>query len=425
MQPENAMADLHTFLEPAQRLGFALAIGFLVGVERGWKQREEREGQRVAGVRTFALAGLLGGISGLLTSFSGGLAIVIASAFSIVFILFQFGRADQDDNSATSAVAGILVFGLGSYAVLGEPMLAVSAAVAVTVILAFKQGLHAWLGSLTWPEVRSALLILVATFLVLPFLPAGPVDPWGLFEPRTLWLFTIAIAGASFGGYVALRMFGNNIGLAVGALIGGLVSSTAVTLDFARRAQTTEMHATTAASGAALAAIASLARVTVVTTLLSADLIAIMWLPLAMAMLALAVGAIVLRTLRPEAEPSALADVRSPMNIVSVGRFAAILALLMTAANVGSRTFGQAGLNAFAATAGLVDVDAVTLSLGNLLNQNLSVHRAADALGLGLISNQLFKVAAALFTGSRDFAWRLGLVVLAATGAATVVYSVI
>src|SRR5690606_1198830 len=177
-------------LETLQRLTVALAIGFLVGIERGWKQRGEREGERVAGLRTFALCGLLGGVSGLSLDLAGPLFLAATTlAFAAAFIVFQV--RNTDDNSATSTIAGLLVYGLGVYSALGSLSVAAAAAVAVTLILAFKETLHGWLASLTWKEIRSALLILAATFIALPVLPDRPIDPWGAVNPRSLWLLTI------------------------------------------------------------------------------------------------------------------------------------------------------------------------------------------------------------------------------------------
>jgi uncharacterized membrane protein (DUF4010 family) len=420
------MSDPSLVLEQAQRLGMSLAIGFIVGVERGWKQRDEHEGQRVAGVRTFALAGMLGGISGLLAPVAIGLSTTIAVAFTACFIVFQFGRAGDGDNSATSAVAGILVFGLGAYAVVGSPMLAGGAAVAVAAILAFKEGLHAWLGQLTWAEIRSALLILVATFIVLPLLPAGPVDPWDLFDPRSLWLLTIAVATASFGGYIALRALGGRVGLAVSSLAGGLVSSTVVALDLARRVRASEVSASPAAGAAALATIASIARVALLAAVISDKLIAALWAPLAAAAAVLAAGSILLTALGHT--PVSAVDVkslRSPLDLVSVAKFAAVLGILTIAANLLSRNFGHVGVNAFAVSAGLVDVDAVALSVSGLLAQQLPVAHAAEALGLALASNQVFKIAAALSVGSVSFAWRFGALAAMAIGAGLVTHAIL
>ncbi len=417
------MSDLALLLDQAQRLGLALAIGFLVGVERGWKQRDEGEGERAAGLRTFALSGLLGGITALLAPLGGGgVAIALTLSFCLAFMAFQLREATvESDNSATSAIAGLVVFGLGAYAVAGDPLLAASAGVAATTILAFKQSLHAWLRAITWSEARSALLILVATFIVLPFLPEGAVDAWGLIDLRALWMMAIAIATASFGGYVALRVLGDRMGVAVGALVGGLVSSTAVTLDLARRVQFGEVTATTAGAGASLAACVSVGRVMVISALVSFDLFARLWPSLLAAAVTLSAGAGILALSRSVSKShSTFASVRNPLDLISVARFAGVLGLLTVLANIASRTLGQRGLNAFAASAGLVDVDAVTLTIGGLVTDGLPTAHAVEAIGLALICNQLFKLAAIAISGSAAFAWRFGSVVLAAAGAASI-----
>lgn len=299
---------------------------------------------------------------------------------------------------------------------LGEPLLAAAAAVALTAILAFKEGLHAWLRSLAWSEIRSALLILVATFIVLPFLPRGPIDPLGLLDLRSLWLITITVAAASLGGYVALRVLGDRKGLAVSALVGGLVSSTAVTLDLARRASEKEVTEALAAGGAALATLVSLVRVALLSAAMSINLIERLWPTLAAAALLLGAGAALqMFTQQSAAKTFKFEALRSPLDLVSVGWFAGVLCLLTVTGNLVSGAFGHSGVDAFAATAGLVDVDAVTLAVGKLIPGGLAPGHAAGATGLAILFNQVFKVGAAVLAGSAGFAWRFGLVVLAAS----------
>ena len=232
---------------------------------------------------------------------------------------------------------------------------------------------------------------------------------------------TIAIATASFGGYIALRVLGDRMGVAVGALVGGLVSSTAVTLDLARRVQAGEVTATTAGAGASLAACVSVGRVVVISALMSFDLFARLWPSLLAAAVTLSAGAGILALSRSVSKShSTFASVRNPLDLISVARFAGMLGLLTVLANIASRTLGQRGLNAFAASAGLVDVDAVTLTIGGLVTDGLPTAHAVEAIGLALICNQLFKLAAIAISGSAAFAWRFGSVVLAAAGAASI-----
>jgi uncharacterized membrane protein (DUF4010 family) len=389
-------------LETLQRLAVALAIGFLVGIERGWKQREEREGERVAGLRTFALCGLLGGISGLSLPLAGPLFLAAATlAFAAAFIAFQL--RDTDDNSATSTIAGLLVFGLGVYSALGNLSVAAAAAVAVTAILAFKETLHRWLASLTWKEIRSALLILAATFIALPILPDRPIDPWGVVNVRSLWLLTILLASATFGGYVALRALGPKAGLFVSAFAGAIVSSTAVTLDLARGASKGETPPRDAAAAAMLAMAVSLTRVGIIGSALSTGIALLVWIPLGAAILVSLGTAGVALLMNHKGERDKHEQLlRSPLDIVSVAKFALLLGLLTVVAKLSAMWFGDIGLNVFAATAGLVDVDAVTLAVAGM--QGLAPASAALAILIAATANTVFKAGFGIAVGGRSFA---------------------
>lgn len=405
-------------LEALQRLAVALAIGFLVGIERGWKQRDEEDGERVAGLRTYALSGFFGGIVGLSLPLAGPLFLAAMSlAFSAVFIAFQYRDGVETGNrSATGALAGIMVYSLGVYAALGDLTVAAAAAVAMTAILAFKETLHRWLESLSWPEIRSALLILAATFIALPILPDRAIDPWGAVNPRSLWLLTILLASATFGGYVALRVLGPKAGLLASSLVGAIVSSTAVTVDLARRSKKGETPPRDAAAAATLATVVSLARVGLIGSALSAGIALHLWIPLGAAILAsLAFAAAIVLTDGGRKNEASQRTLRSPLDIVSVGKFAILLAVLTVAAKLSAVWFGDAGLNVFAATAGLVDVDAVTLAVGGM--QGLEPTSAALAILIAAAANTTFKAGVAIAIGGRDFAIWFGAACLAALAA--------
>ncbi len=171
-------------IELFQRLGLALALGFLVGIERGWKHREAPDGARAAGIRTHTIIGLFGGLAGTLGAMLGEVAF---AAFVIVFAgiwgFFKMKETEKDDDiSATGAIAGLLLFAIGAMPAIGDMRVAAAAGVALTAILAFKEGLHGWVHTLTWKEIRSALLILAATLTALPLLPDAAIDPWGVIR---------------------------------------------------------------------------------------------------------------------------------------------------------------------------------------------------------------------------------------------------
>jgi uncharacterized membrane protein (DUF4010 family) len=198
--------------ELISRLGVALGIGLLIGLERGWRRRGATPGSRAAGIRTFALSGLLGGVIAALAQAlpkqeGGGaasLAIVLGvtfAAYSAVIALFT-----RDENraaghfSATTAIAAMLTFALGAYALLGDMRIAAGAAVAATALLAAREELHGWVEKITWPELRSAVVLLAMTFIGLPILPDAPLGPFGGVNPREVWLIAIVLASVSFLG---------------------------------------------------------------------------------------------------------------------------------------------------------------------------------------------------------------------------------
>lgn len=402
-----------------QRLGMALAIGFLVGVERGWKQRAEAEGARAAGLRTYTLIGLLGGVTGTTAAHLGPVfAAALALAFAGAFTAFMLRQAAlEQSNDATPTMAGLVVFAIGVYAALGNVFAAAAAGVAATGVLAFKEALHAWLRSLDWKEIRSALVILAATFIALPLLPDRAVDAWGAINPRQLWILTILVATASFAGYVALRTLGPKAGLPVGAAAGALVSSTVVTVDLARRARAGEVSAPDAASAASVAQAVMLTRVGLLAAVLAGAAVHRIWPPLLAGGLVALAAALLLRRLGHDGAGSSYARLQSPLKLWSVARFALLLCALTVAAKIVATLYGGGGLIAFAATAGLVDTDAVTLAVAAQARAGLHPAAAAQAVLIGATANTLYKAAAGLALGGLGFGLRF-LAVSVATVAA-------
>lgn len=249
-------------IEIFQRLGLALAIGLLVGTERGWQERETRAGGRTAGIRTFGLSGFLGGLAGLLhTAVGAVLPAVLLVIFGIAFIVFKLQEAANDqDYSVTSVVAALVVFALGTLAVVSDMAAAAAGGVATAGVLAARHSLHGFLRKLTWLELRAALVLLIMTLVALPLLPNRTIDPWEALNPYELWLLTIMIAAISYVGYVAIRVAGANKGILFAGAAGGLVSSTALTLSFSRLAADAPKSARRLAAGASIAGAVSLGR---------------------------------------------------------------------------------------------------------------------------------------------------------------------
>ncbi len=420
----NAMPD-PVLIDLFQRLAMALGIGFLIGVERGWRHRDAPDGTRAAGLRTHAVIGLLGGITGALLPEIGPVGFAaLTLAFAAAFIVFKYRESLKDgDISVTGTIAGLLVFALGVYAMVGELWVAAAVGVTLVGLLAFKEGLHAWLDKVTWKELRSALLIFAATAIALPLLPNRTVDLWNAINPRELWLLTIFIAGASFAGYVAVRVLGRDVGFLAGAAVGSLVSSTVVTAELGHRVRTKEASATIGAAGAMLAAAVSVSRVILLVAVTGAAIAPEAGPALAAAALVFTLAAFAVRLFeREENAGDGAESLKSPLDLVSVAQFAVLLSAIIIIGRLVSRAYGEAGLLPFAATAGLADVDAVTLAAGSLVRGGLEPTMGAHAVMIAVLMNTLAKGVIALVTGGWRYAGLYGAAALAAAAAAAAVW---
>lgn len=412
-----------TSFDQAERLALALAIGFLVGVERGWRERDIAEGGRAAGIRTYALTGLLGGLAGLLSAAVGGWAFAtLGLPFAAAFIWFKAREAaDAHDHSVTAIVAALLVFGLGAYAVLGDWRVASGAAVVVTGLLAFKDVLHGWLRKLTWEELRSALVLLAMSFVALPLLPDRGLGPHGVFNPYELWLLTILLAGVSFAAYALVKVFGPSRGLIAASLAGALVSSTAVTMNLARVARDDPDHVRLAAGCALFAGGVMALRIVGVVAVLAPSLL---W-PLAPTLGAFAMVSGVAGLLavgrRGWTGSAGGWPMKSPFEFGLVLKLAVVLGLVMAAARVLSAVYGAQGLLPLSALAGLVDVDAVALAAARMTtNEGLDASLAAQAILLAAAVDSASKTAIAVVIGGRRFGGLFALGTLAAGAVALV-----
>lgn len=396
-----------------QRLSVSLAIGLLVGLERGWQSRNEEAGKRTAGLRTFALTGLLGGMAAVLASLTGpavlGLAFV---AFAAVFAAFSWAEARaENDFSVTSVVAGMLTFALGAYAALGELRVAIAAAVAATLLLAFKPTLHGWMRRLTPEEIRAAFILLAMTFLLLPVLPDRTVDPWDSVNPARIWTYAILVAALSFAGYVAVRAVGDHAGILIAALTGGLASSTAATLTFARLAK--EHHGVAGsdsllAGGALLAGAVMFARILVITGAINAALVAHLAVPLGVAGAVLFVaGLLLVWRRRGERDGHTRLKLRSPFELGTALKLAAFIAVISVLSKIIAGAVGEAGVLVLAAASGLADVDALTLSMGRLAPDAVSLTMGAAAIVIAAGVNTVVKAVIAGVAGTV----RMGMIV--------------
>jgi uncharacterized membrane protein (DUF4010 family) len=403
-------------LELIQRLAVATGIGLLVGIERGWRQREERAGSRTAGVRTFTLIGLLGGMMGALARAIGdqtGAGILLAVGFLVfagAFTLFRFRETQHEKRfGATTVVAAMVLYALGVYAVLGDHVLAAGAGVALTAILAAREASHRWVARLTSRELRAAILLAAMTFLALPVIPDQSYGPFGGINPRQIWLLAVILAGVSFLGYAAAKTFGARRGLLVAAAAGGLVSSTAVTLTAARRAAAEESAPRLLAASATLAGAVSMARTLVLIGALNREVALLAAAPLAAAVLAAVAMAFLLALRNLRTRSATGFELKNPFSLRETIAFALMLAVVLFLTRAAAAGFGSTGALVAAVVAGAADTDSPTYTMAELAHGTISTTQAAVGILLAVASNNLFKFAAGASVGGRAFAAPLAL----------------
>jgi len=261
-----------------QHLGLALAIGLLIGTERGWHSRNAHHGQRVAGVRTFGLTALTGGLVGVLGSALGplfmGLALLSFAALVIVsYWLENAAPAQEPDRGITTEVALITTFILGLSATAGQALIAAISAVVITTLLGLKPILHAWVRRLSAEEINASIKFLLISVVLLPLLPNQGYGPWQAFNPYLAWWMVVLVSGLSFSGYIAIKWAGERQGIMLASLLGGLVSSTATTITLAQHARALRFTPALLAAGILAASSIMFIRVAIEAGVVNAELL--------------------------------------------------------------------------------------------------------------------------------------------------------
>jgi uncharacterized membrane protein (DUF4010 family) len=410
-------------VDPSGLMGLFVAMvgGAAVGLERQWSGHADGPLGRFAGLRTFTLIGGVAGMSGLL--WDGGytsLATVLVAAIGALTVA-AYVAASGRDVDATTEVAAVVVLAAGFLAGVGGVQVASAVFAITSLVLVEKSQLHAMVARLDDVGLRAGVRFAVMAIVVLPLLPEGPMGSLGL-RPRAVWLLVLFFSGISFAGYIAQRLVGRDHGYWVAGLLGGLVSSTSVTLTFARLSRTDSASARALATGAIAANAVLYPRVLLAATILNpnvtSDLGRTLVAPFLVACIALArmVGS----------HRSAAAEgmsIRNPLQVGAALQMAATFQIALVFVDAIAARWGSAGLLATAAMLGATDVDALTMSMARLPTESVEAGVAARAIGVGVLANTLVKAAVALVIGEHTFRVAAGgtLVVMAATLAATLV----
>jgi len=376
-------------------------VGLLVGLER------ERKPHAKAGLRTFVLIAVFGTLCGLLAQATASGLVVAAGALAVSFTIAGAYLVDPstvaDDSGTTTTLAALTVFGLGAASAHGYALLALAVGIGMTALLHFKVELEGAANRLTPTDLRSMLQFGAISAVVLPLLPNEPHGPYGALNPFHIWLMVVLIAGVSLSGYVAWRLTWVRRGLLLTGLLGGLASSTATTLAYARQARAGAQPVAAALVVVLLANSTMFVRVMLLTLIVAPAVFTRVATTLLPALL-LAAPVIAMRwraaTRDLDESPPDGQAYSNPTQLGAALLFAAGYALILMVAAWAAEKVGAGGLYGLALFSGLTDVDAITLSVLQLFNtQAAPATVAATALTLAVSSNLVLKATLAWIAG--------------------------
>jgi uncharacterized membrane protein (DUF4010 family) len=389
---------------PLEQLGVSLALGLLIGLQR------ERTEASVAGVRTFPLIAMFGTVCAILSAPFGGWVLasgLVALASLVVAANLAKLKAGEFDPGATTEVAAVLVFAVGALVVLHMTAAVIVGGV-IALLLQGKEPMHRAVRGIGERDFKAIMQFVLISMVILPILPNANYGPYAVLNPFKIWLMVVLIVGISLCGYVAFKLLGTRAGTLVGGVLGGLISSTATTVSFARTSRETTTGAALFATTILIASAVVFARVLVLIAAVATPAFSSLAPPLAvmLGVMTLIAGAFYFATRRDEAQPP---DPENPAELKAALIFGTLYAVIIVCVAAARDYFGHAGLYTVAAISGLVDMDAITLSTSQLVNSaQLDAPTGWRAILLASLTNIVFKTGIIAALGTRALLLRVG-----------------
>lgn len=385
-------------------LGISLGLGLLIGLQR------ERTESRFGGIRTFPLISLFGTFCGLLGRQYGAWPIGagIMAIFGTLAIANWLGSARAEgEHGQTTEIAALLTFSIGAYLPNGDRALAALAAGLMVILLHLKEPMHVFVRKMGPKDINGIMTFVVISLIILPILPNRPMGPLKVLNPFNIWLMVVLIVGLSLSGYIIYKMVGQSAGTLLGGILGGLISSTATTASYARRAREGEAAHAMAVAVILIASAVSYLRVLIEISLIARSNVAEMLPPLVVVLLwvsAIAGFAFVLL----RGEKSEMPEASNPAELKSALIFGLLYALITLMVAFVRQWFDSSALYGVAIISGLTDMDAITLSLSRMVEtEKLGPGNAWRLILAASLANFVFKGAIAAFLGGGRFALRL------------------
>lgn len=394
------------------RFAAALAIGFLIGLQREYASGEHSR-RLTAGERTFALISLAGALAAMIGDLLGS-PLVLAMVIAAVTVFTGIGHAANSFMlkrvGTTTEVAILVALMIGVLCYYDYVTLAAALGIGVTVVLNLKLTTDRFVQALTQTDITAALQMAVISIIILPILPNRSfwAEPLDVLNPFNIWLMVVFISGISFLGYVLLKFTRPEQGIGLTGFLGGLVSSTAVTLSLAKRSKGEQGEAITRSLGFAivLAWAVMFLRVLVQVWVVNRELLRVVWGPI-MAAGVVAMGySAYLYFQQRRAETSGEVEFSNPFDLATAVRFGGFYALVLLASRTAQMLFGTSGVFTSSILSGLVDVNAITLSMAELSRTgSLTEEVASQAIVLAVMSNTLVKGLMVIVLGNHRLRW--------------------
>lgn len=391
--------------ELLQTLAISLALGLLVGLQR------QHDQARIAGIRTFPLITLFGTLAALLSQEFGGWMVaagaLAVTAMVVTANLMQRGTKVADVGQTTEA-AVLLMYAVGAYLVLGHTAVAVAVGGATAVLLHLKDTLHLAVARMGEKDLKAIMQFVVISLIILPVLPDQNFGPYNVLNPYNIWLMVVLIVGIGLSGYFAYKLLGNKAGTLLAGFLGGLISSTATTVTYAKRSKGAQNN-NLLALVIFIATIVSLVRILVEIAVVTPQSFAQVAPPIAALLLVMVVLA-AFNYFFKKGNSDQMPEQENPAQLKTALVFGAIYGAVILATAAAKDFFGDGGLYVVAIISGLTDVDAITLSTSRLINQqSLDTTTGWKIILIAALSNIAFKGALAGVLGNRSLFLRIAL----------------
>ncbi len=388
-------------LELFKLFAVALVLGAFIGLER------ERAEMRPLGIRSFTFIAGSGAVAAQIAE-QTGMVWVLPAAFLVIGSLILIGHVgymQEGRRGLTTELAAVMTFGIGAMVITGPLELAVALGVTTAAILHFKPQLHAIADRTGSKDIFAMLQFGLVAFVILPVLPNETYGPFDVLNPHNVWLMVVLVSGINLVGYVALKLIGSRYGGVISGLLGGMVSSTATTFSFSRRAHDAEGFSFPAALAIILASAVAVPRMAVEIGVVNSSFLTDAWLPLLIIFAASTAPFVVLWFTSEGRSEGEAPEVRNPVQIGSALIFGLLYGVVTLGLTAAEHYYGEAGTYAVSFISGLTDVDAITLSTARLVaEERIEAAQATDVIVIAYLSNMLFKGGLAAFVGSRRLA---------------------